>query len=212
MILTSIITSVFTTFLLSRVYLNLQYLHSNAGQRQSQIIKATRSVFEQQLTDEDRYSLSKVYHTSLGPLFYRLYTFEQDAAGATLPCLNGMGKEGWHFYDQYIRPVRNDMNNNSFIGWLPYFANVERLKVIWKMCQRTEELITQVELLKMEGKVSITGNQLLISSSAKEDPEVRRLVLGYEDLYALTKKWCRMTKVTIEKPIGLNLKKTGYGN
>lgn len=198
MIATTIITSFVTTFFIGRLYLNLQYLQSNAGHRQKRIIEATKSIFKINLNDKERYQISAAYHTSLGPVLYKLITFKSNNGAYILPSLNGIEKEGWKFYDLYVRPVSNDLNNNAFIGWLPYFRNVERLKILWKFCKKIEDIVTMVEVLKINNKIAVKEDFITILSEYKKDADVEKLISTYQDLFHLVNKWCKIIKVKTE--------------
>ena len=147
-IIIALITSLIGSFLISRLYLNMQYHHSNAGHRQEQIILATRDIFAKPKlysSVQHRYSLGKVIE-----ILYNCYSVENRTITGVevLPNFNEDGINGWVFFEHHVRPVSIDLNNNSFIGWITWVPNVKRLRTVWELCFNIEKLIKETQRLK----------------------------------------------------------------
>ncbi len=157
--LVSILTSAITTFLIGRMYLNFQYHKSNAGYRQGKIIAATREIKAGlPAASPEADALRNKYKSSLGLVIERLVrtygTLPSAAPGDLHPLLHTPGHaDPWSFFEAHVRPVKADLNNNAFIGWIPAVPNVKKLTTLWEMCHQMENIvIATAEIQSLEKK------------------------------------------------------------
>lgn len=173
-ILTAILTSVISSFLFGRFYLNLQYHKSNAGFRQQQIIDATNYLvkeFREKGSIDPlshirfKYSLSKVIEK-----FILVYGLTDDHNNPDeFPLFQSEDGDGFKFFDDNVRQVMIDLNNNAFIGWINWVPNVKKLTTLWELCFCLEKIVTRTELIK-DKKID---EKLLILKSA-DDAELQQ--------------------------------------
>jgi hypothetical protein len=157
--LATIVTSAITTFLIGRMYLNFQYHKSNAGYRQGKIIAATQEIKAGWLASiPEADALRNKYKSSLGLVIERLVrtygTLPAAGAGDLHPLLHHPGHaDAWSFFETHVRPVKADLNNNAFIGWIPVVPNVKKLTTLWEMCHQLENIvIATAEIQALEKK------------------------------------------------------------
>jgi len=150
-----IVISILSSMLVGRFYLNWQYHESNSGYRQAKIIVATQEFQDRMLRDQGLAieELRKKHRNSLGIVIEQcIQSFDIPNAETTLvryPILRDpRGKHGWCFYDIHIRSVITDLNNNAFIGWIPWILNVKRMRTLWYFSHTLEDIIASQELLK----------------------------------------------------------------
>ena len=164
LILITIVTSFLTSILVGRFYLNWQYHESNSGYRQSKIIIATKEFIDCILNNNKKLSidiLRKKHRNSLGIIIERcIYSFEisdNNSHSIYYPLLFDLEKDNnWNFYDKNIRSVIVDLNNNAFIGWIPWILNVKRMKTLWYFTHTLETIIEIQEILQAyEAKNSV---------------------------------------------------------
>lgn len=151
----SIITSAIASFLVGRIYLNAQYHASNSGYRQVQVIKATREIAEsmREKGSDIPEELIVKYRYSLAPLIVRMfYVFgpeEKFSVQDTYPALTVEGDPNkWLFFQEYIRPVKLDINNNAFIGWMPFVRNVQLMTALWDLCHIAENITMEIAAIE----------------------------------------------------------------
>lgn len=208
----AIVTSVITSFLVGRFYLNLQYHKSNAGFRQQQIIDCTRALVHEsgmkgtvppELHIKYRYALSEVLEKlmacyglkesdgkKLPPQHYPV--FQKDASGDEV-----------QFFQEKIRPVMIDLNNNAFIGWINWVPNVQRLTTLWTLCFTLEKICTGLEYLKAKNVVGEDqsihpiGEWLVVLKDHQGDQkEIDELKKHHETIRQLWYKWVALNKIS----------------
>lgn len=189
-ILSTVACSIISSFLISRVYLNAQYFRSNSGYRQLHVIAATRSIGKAIHTGDasEEAALCLKYRYSLGVLISRLYRAFDTAAPmgakeAALLLTDGKNGDVWSFYDKHIRPVKEDITNNAFIGWLPFVHNVKLMTALWDICHHAENIV--MYLAATEGG-DITGR------GQREHGELEE---NYRQLGQAWSKWLTLNKV-----------------
>ena len=189
-ILSTVACSIISSFLISRVYLNAQYYRSNSGYRQLHVIAATRSIGKAIHTGDagEETALCLKYRYSLGVLISRLYRAFDTAASAgakEAASLLTDGKNGnvWSFYDKHIRPVKEDITNNAFIGWLPFVHNVKLMTALWDICHYAENIV--MHLAAKEG-----GD--ITERSQREYGELEE---NYRQLEQAWSRWLVLNKV-----------------
>jgi hypothetical protein len=199
-VLIALLTSILTTFLIGRLYLNLQYHKSNAGFRQNEISKATHELIKQY---NDNGVIGEEYHKkykfALSIVLERLilsYGVEkQDKSSELYPVFHGEHESAWDFYAEYIRPVMIDLNNNAFVGWINTVPNVKRLKVLWDICFALEKIIALTEFLNTQnfGHQLITidhgSKQIKINVDINSIPELIELKKHYNIINKLWNNW-----------------------
>lgn len=189
-ILSTVACSIISSFLISRVYLNAQYYRSNSGYRQLHVIAATKSIGKAIQTGDagEEATLCLKYRYSLGVLISRLYRASNAAAPAgakeaALLLTDGKNGDIWSFYDKHIRPVKEDITNNAFIGWLPFVHNVKLMTALWDICHHAENIV--MHLAATEGG-DITG---------RDQREYGKLEENYRQLELAWSRWLALNKV-----------------
>jgi hypothetical protein len=192
-----IFTSALTSFVLGRFYLNWQYHETHAGYRQARIIAATRELHHSLLNDGEAAPALRIRHrNSLGLVIERFIqafgTPQMKKQPGNYPVLYDPEQAGsWHFYDEHIKPVMADLNNNGFIGWMPWILNMKRMRTLWHLSRRLEEVIMAQETLRMYEstyqvrvfhqvnaatvKVRNTGNTAVDAQTQKYESKMREL-------------------------------------
>ncbi len=207
-ILLTIFTSALTTLLVGRMYLNFQYHKSNAGYRQAKIIEATKVITAALAHDDTSLLiLRRTYKQALAPVIERL---ARTFGTQQLPRQTGMlpffqekeEADGWQFYTTYLHPVMTDLNNNAFIGWLPFIPNVRRLTTLWEMCHQLENIITETERIqaweKQMGQKGIFPKDTFDSCSIppSTDPTLQTLIspllAEYQRLETTWQQWLKL--------------------
>ncbi|WP_343688841.1 hypothetical protein [Chitinophaga sp.] len=212
-IITAIICSSISSFLIGRIYLNRLYASSNAGHRQAGVILATKELFTaaQQGDDTLLAAMPHRHRHSLGALLLRMFNAYQGEA------LNG--RDGvplltspdhidiWFFYEQHIRPVKVDMNNNSFIGWLSFVHNVKLMTTIWDICHIAEDIITNLAAMDA---IAVAQNSrlpyerqgvLLVFTAVDEkyEPYLTTLRQQYAQLAQRWNRWLQLNKLDVPR-------------
>lgn len=155
MVLWVIFISGLSSILMGRFYLNRQYHESNSGYRQGKIMEATKEMLA---ASSSGISLSNDllltrHRNSLGAVIVRfLPSFgagKGENLSGTFPLFWDRGEtDGFVFYDSYVKPVMYDLNNNAFIGWVPWILNVKRMRTLWFITHLLEEVIIEQEALR----------------------------------------------------------------
>lgn len=208
-ILTSIICSSICSFLIGRIYLNRLYASSNSGHRQAAIILATKEILADAGEKRTVFSnaLLKRHRHSLGALLQRmLHAYGVEDVPATMaPRLTNEGDiDIWSFYEENIRPVKEDMNNNSFIGWLSFVHNVKLMTTLWDICHISEDIITNIaviEAISVERNLPLPytlQNELLELSSLAENDYghyFTQLKQQYDQLQHKWRRWLKLNEL-----------------
>lgn len=150
-IFVSIVTSVIASFLVGRIYLNAQYYSSNAGYRQRQVISATHDIGKSLRENKANISAELIakYRYSLAPLIVRMFHSFETGDQDLYPALTLEGEpDSWHFFHTWIRPVKIDISNNAFIGWMPFVRNVQLMTTLWNICHVTESIIMEITAIQ----------------------------------------------------------------
>jgi hypothetical protein len=146
------VTSVVTSLAVWRFYVNWQFHQSTAGYRLNDVIEATRLLLG---SNGDAAAteavLSTRYRNSLGPVLQQLFrAFGSGPSGCpgSQPLFDGPeAGRIWEMYDAHVRPVITDINNNSFIGWLPGIPNIRRLLALQRLCFQIERALGAAQLV-----------------------------------------------------------------
>ena len=187
-ILSTVACSIISSFLISRVYLNAQYYRSNSGYRQLHVIAATKSIGKAIHTGDagEEAALCLKYRYSMGVLISRLYRAfgtTAPAEGAAMLLTDGKNGDVWSFYDKHIRPVKEDITNNAFIGWLPFVHNVKLMTALWDICHHAENIVMHLAATETG---DITG---------RDQREYGQLEENYRQLEQAWGRWLTLNKV-----------------
>ncbi|MFA0960730.1 hypothetical protein AB9P05_02880 [Roseivirga sp. BDSF3-8] len=204
-ILTASITSAITAFLIGRVYLNLQYHKSNAGFRQQAIIDCTQELVQEykangqidpHLHIKHRYGLSAVVETCL--MHYGLSAADNKEEGVFPYFHAPVAESEMAFFEERIRPVMIDLNNNAFIGWINWVPNVQRLTTLWSICFSLEKVTQSLTYLsEKEGRTAVQNEdkKYRLSHSALASKEGIELKQQHEQIRQLWYKWLQLNKI-----------------
>ncbi len=210
-IATAIITSIITSFLIGRMYLNYQYLKSNAGFRQQKIIECTKelcgahtinSQIDEDLHVKHKYALSYIVERMIRAYgINNCLSAEHHDELSVFPHFEDKdGVSGVLFFEEYIRPVMNDLNNNAFIGWFNWVPNVKRLTTLWNMCFYLEEITTNLAYLTSKNKsekiYKLENGSLSFFDQSNYKKEIGIVRENHRKIKVLWCEWLILNKIT----------------
>ena len=207
-VLVAAFTSLITSFLVGRFYLNLQYHKSNAGFRQRRIIEATNYLVKEfhengSITKATHlrfnYALSKV----IEQLIYVYGIHPAKSQKDDFPLFQLPNETGIEFFNNNVRSIMIDLNNNAFIGWMSWVPNVKKLTTLWELCFCLEKIVTTVEFLKEKdvqlnnvGIIQTSGRKLHIIYDLEFHSEITELKVNYSIIEGLWFKWLSLNGIT----------------
>lgn len=211
-----------------------QFLSSIAGHRINMTVKATVEIINSPRKNSDQRSrLRDKYRYSLGVIIDILErSFGKDAFSTEgpWPCLTEVNKENltenplkndkgedidrWRYFDNYVRPVVQDINSYSFIGksrWLRLSRRrretINQLDKLTQLCNQLEVAVSvldaaleQKSLVEFyqEGSEVMIKPKLMIDGEEWKDHEkgvVRNLIDEYNKLHAAWIEWLRVSNL-----------------
>jgi hypothetical protein len=178
-----------------------QFSFSMAGYRVKKTVKATKEIFDK--PKSERSSLRDRYRYSLGVIIDDLeQTFGKDYDLGKIeewPCLIDFDGDRWQRFNDYVRPVIEDINSSSFIGkyrLLRYFSiDVRRLNALTIFCNRLEDVVCELDAAIEAELVKLNDNDriIILQSSANSAIEnIQRLEEEYQHLHTA---WCEWLHV-----------------
>jgi len=195
-----------------------QFQFSTAGYRVKSTAKATEEIYKAH-TDEKKANTEKnhyigqlrnKYRYSLGVIIDILVQiWEKDGREDARPRLvhykqkkgciydrdgnEGKGADRWDFFNQFIRPVIEDINTYSFIGWFGWCPlcprRIRQLSSLTKLCSQLETVVSEFDAAYGEDLVTIEKDE--VKPTSKPDPEKMRETLGevYSSLHDAWQEW-----------------------
>lgn len=201
-----------------------QFKKSSAGHRLRKVIDATKEFCQKtqntsMLRDRYRYSLGVQIDAMLS-------TFGTDSSKDTsqnfpkfceIKKLSKPKEDGnpyadrWHQFDLYVRPVINDINPYSFLGWIPsfpfLFSDINSLKKLSALCFAIENVVSELDACKeYEIHHSIPDSTILSDQNPpgitinfnqeteKHKPTYDRLFNSYKELRKIWFLWLHSIK------------------
>jgi hypothetical protein len=194
-IVISVIVSIVVSILTGRIILLLQYKLTNAGFRVNKVAAATHEIMVLSNVERKDGDVINSFRYSAGLFLYRCHkAFDAGQTENSLyPLLtDNIEKEvdSWRFYNTHVRPVINDINNNSFIGWLPTIE-MRRLRSLVKLCNQVEYVISEIALINQENRTKYmlgVGLDLVQFVNYDNQKELQPVKDAYE---VLRKDWFR---------------------
>lgn len=152
--LLSIFIGVLGSFIVAWVFFYMQYNKSTAAYRIRQIEEATKKIINAKKKNGENREIAMLrnhYRYSLGVVLDRITkTYLNSSSSLEYPYPNfidydedGKGNrscDGWRFFIERIKPVIDDINQYSFIGWMPSPYH-KRLKIIVNICYQLQKIV-----------------------------------------------------------------------
>ncbi len=184
-ILTSdLFIGVIAGFIITWYFFYKQFRKSTGGIRIKKVVDATKEypinetdkaikkTKVQMFRDRYRYSLGVIIDDMIQVYEYNSEN-TQDKRHPLFPNLTkdlekNSYPDRWQKFDDFVRPVINDINPYSFLGWLNIFQikNIRQLKSISKLCISLEEVFSELDACKeYEISKEIADNHILDTKS-----------------------------------------------
>lgn len=188
-----------------------QFTKSIAGYRLDKIEDATRLIINEiKSTNSYTGTLRSKYRYSLGVLIDMLTrTFGARDIPKTEGFYPSMLKDdgdGWDLFNRYVRPVIDDINSFSFIGWLTLFPKMRKLKRLINLCKQLENITAELDSIRLFAnskgikilKIHDTGGitEILDQNDASSNVKIKELKDEYK---LLEKRWNEWLQVTGKK-------------
>lgn len=199
------------SLLVGIVLIYWQFIKSMAGYRLKKVEDATCLIVnEMRSTISYTGTLRNKYRYSLGVLIDMLTrTFGAKdipkLEGQFPSMLNNAG-DGWDLFNKYVRPVINDINDFSFIGWFTLLPQMKKLKKLLNLCKQIENLTAELDSIRLyaismrikildikeEGSIL----EIIEQKDAGSNAKIKILKNEYD---LLEKSWNEWLKVTLNK-------------
>lgn len=157
-----IIISILSSLAVWRFYINWQYSQSTAGYRLKNIIEAMQLIIKEYESGETyKDEILCRYKHSLALPFYKMYIVYglKRNIKKIYPLFKiDDNNNSIDYFKLAVWPTLVDINNNSFIGWLPGVPNVKRLLTIQKICFQIEKvtgLYNTLNILEKKYNISV---------------------------------------------------------
>ena len=170
-VIVSGIVSIICSIAVWRFFINWQFHRSTAGMRLLLVSECTQVLFAEEAVDPDidiEEFLSSRYRNSMGLIIARLWSFWNTDQHPTTNSYPKMYEEhagdAWNFYEKHVRQVVIDINNNSFIGWLPGFPLVRKLLALQAICFQLEKVASCIYALHQKennSEVALIENSMV---------------------------------------------------
>lgn len=167
-----------------------QFRGSTAGHRVGWVADATRELETPSKTGPPR---SK-FRYALGVIIDDLRKMQEDGTkdDGKWPLLAG-NKDRWERFNKYVRPVLDDINNYSFLGWKGFFflPRSRQLRNLAKLCVQIEDVVMRIDAACERPAVAeiIDGGISPIDGVADEDGRLQLLEEGNIELYKAWQRW-----------------------
>lgn len=192
-------------FLTSVYLIFLQFKKSTAGFRLEHICIATKEIVAKLQDKNDSYTghLQNKHRFSLGVLIdWCATTFGTNTIAKKqghFPPVVDLNSDKWHKFELYIRPVVQDINSYSFLGWLPFNKKMNQLKAIVKLCNAVEEVVAELDSIiqiQINKKIKIIepddpGFRINEKDNSQYNSEIQSLLLKYKELEISWYNWLK---------------------
>lgn len=151
--LLSLFIGILGSFIVAWVFFYMQYNKSTAAYRIRQIEEATKKIIDAKKKNRENREIAMLrnnYRFSLGVALDRITkTYSNSSSPLEYPYPNfidynedekGNRSDGWGFFLGRIKPVIDDINQYSFIGWMP-FPQRKKLKIIVNICYQLQKIV-----------------------------------------------------------------------
>lgn len=184
-----------------------QFSKSMAGYRLVKVEEATKSITnEYKSANSYTGTIKNKYRYSLGVLIDLLTkTFGAKGIPKSNDQYISMLKEegdGWEFFNFYVRPVINDINQFSFIGWLIILPKMKKLKYLLNLCKQLENVTAELDSIRLYARnnnlkiLSIQENYILKINSQNDASANAKIEVLKNEYNKLEKYWNYWLKVT----------------
>lgn len=149
-----------------------QFKRSTGGNRITNVANATREIINKLQNTSDSYTgyLQNKFRFSLGvPIDWCGKTFGAPPNLPTKPnhyppVVDLGGVDRWKKFRDNIRPVIEDVNPYSFLGWIPFNRRLKRLRKLVILCNAFEDVV-----MELDAVIQIQENNNIVIVKA-EDP------------------------------------------
>jgi hypothetical protein len=188
----------------------LQFSFSTAGYRVKMTVQATRKIvkaraenaYTETLRDKYRYSLGVIID-ELAATFGTTDDFQENEPWPRL--VNSsihLGddpqtekKDRWSLFDQCIRPVIQDINIYSFIGWFRLCPTICQLSALVRLCNRLETVVGELDAAFGGGLVGLDTKDKVVRQPTTDPAKVQSLKKKYCDLHKAWLVWLRAAHI-----------------
>ncbi len=190
-------------FLTSVYLVYWQFKRSTAGFRLTNVVKATRVITLKLEDPNDNYTgtLQNKYRFSFGVVIdwcsTTFGTHRISKVPGHFPPLVDINTDRWGKFKLYVRPVIEDLNPYSFLGWLPFSRRMKQLRTLVLLCNAIEAVVMEldavVQIDQNKGtsivKAENPGFTINIQGNESHKVEIDLLLAKYEELELAWHKW-----------------------
>lgn len=171
----SFIIGFFTNLSVVILLIYWQFTKSIAGYRLDKVENATKSIVNEiQSTNSYTATLQNKYRYSLGVLINMLVrTFgakDIPKTGSLYTCMLEQDGDGWSLFNFYVRPVIDDINNFSFIGWFTLLPKMKKLKTLINLCKQLENITAELDSIRLYAQSK--GIDILLIQKGKKNTKI----------------------------------------
>ncbi|MBN1964797.1 MAG: hypothetical protein JW910_09130 [Anaerolineae bacterium] len=190
---------ILTNVLAAPIVLYWQFSSSIAGYRVKHTVQATRDIVDQ-LEQADTYTgtLQNKYRYSLGVMIDAMAQdfrggFAPDGPWPLLiakPNPDKPNSDRWERFNKYVRPVMEDINAYSIIGWLHFIPLLNQLRILVELCTQLENTFSEIDrVLQYQGNLIRIdeGGISPVDANSFDHAAVRQLQSEFHRLYEV---WC----------------------
>lgn len=192
-------------FLVSVYLVYLQFEKSTAAFRLYNVILATKEIIEKLQDENDSYTgtLQNKYRYSLGVIIdWCASTFgtgKIEKVEGHYPPVVDINADRWEKFNLYVRPVIEDFNSFSFLGWLLWGKKMRQLRTLVTFCNSIESVVAELDLIVQIDKnnntqiVKAQDPGLVIDvSNTKYKREIEKLLSKYGQMEIAWKRWIKL--------------------
>lgn len=183
----------------------LQYKKSTASFRLKKVIDATKEAVQNDknnlymgyMRNRARYSLGVI----IDSLIKSYKTNDNNRIPNHYPNLIFItGKDRWDAFNFYVRPVIQDINPYSFLGWIPFNKEMKQLQLLVTLCNAIENVVSELDVVSLiekneEVKIIpeiVPGLMILKDGNEKYIDDIELLEKKYEELKNEWYKWLKI--------------------
>lgn len=198
-----------------------QFHFSTAHDRLEKTVEATERIIKSQAENRYTGALRDEYKDSLGVIIdIPGQIWDKDGFKENVwPCLvhfkegkfyivDRDGKQGkdadrWDLFEQYIRPVIQDISSYAFLGWFgwcPLWSKLCQLSALTKLCSQLKTVVGKFDAAYEMNLVELAevNNRAVIrpATDSTDSEDVKQLRCEYRKLYNAWGGWLKATHVS----------------
>lgn len=193
-------------FIASVYLIYFQFKKSSAGFRLQSVISSTQDIVDKLQDENDAYVglLRNKYRFSLGVVIDLLATTFGTKniikIKSHFPALVNIDGGRWEIFLIYVRPVIQDINSYSFLGWLPFSKKMKQLKALVALCNAIEAVVAELDAVAQIDvnnsttilKAEDVGLTINLVGNEKYESEIKLLYAKYEILETAWRNWLKL--------------------